>query len=144
MHNLINWQSDDNRDCEVNTYMATNLTSQICMCNPIHIDQPFQLYHEIMYSVGYCYSCSAFHSHLKLLTSFAFLGCKLIINFRDIGEYHHYFFNRHYCDNSSTSEDAMVNTKKCPPGRYCLAGLTQEPDATDCSVGRYCPEGKKL
>lgn len=49
---------------------------------------------------------------------------------------------RHYCDNSSTSEEAMVNTKKCPPGRYCLAGLTKEPDATDCSVGRYCPEGE--
>lgn len=60
------------------------------------------------------------------------------IDFND----HFVSLDRHYCDNSSTSEEAMVNNKKCPPGRYCLAGLTKEPDATDCSVGRYCPEGE--
>ena len=50
--------------------------------------------------------------------------------------------HRHYCDNETTSEEAMLNAKKCPAGRFCLAGLHDEPSATDCSTGHYCEEGK--
>ena len=36
----------------------------------------------------------------------------------------------------------MRTNKQCPAGRYCVAGLNAEPEAVDCSVGMYCPEGK--
>ena len=49
---------------------------------------------------------------------------------------------RHYCDNATTSEDDMRNNKKCPAGRYCVAGLDSEPAADDCATGHYCPEGE--
>ena len=55
-----------------------------------------------------------------------------------------HLFCRHYCDNSSTSEEAMRNDMQCPAGRYCLSGLKSEPDATDCSTGRYCPQGGSI
>ncbi|CAC5381825.1 unnamed protein product [Mytilus coruscus] len=46
----------------------------------------------------------------------------------------------HYCDNATTSEEAMLTDKRCPAGSYCLAGLTTVSDATPCSVGKYCLE----
>ena len=36
----------------------------------------------------------------------------------------------------------MLNSKKCPAGRYCFGGLNNEAEAQDCSKGFYCPEGK--
>ena len=35
----------------------------------------------------------------------------------------------------------MRTNKKCPAGQYCLPGLQALTDATDCTIGHYCPEG---
>ena len=51
-------------------------------------------------------------------------------------------FSSYYCDNTTTSEDDMLNNKKCPAGKYCAGGLSGVSQATDCSVGKYCPEGE--
>ena len=37
----------------------------------------------------------------------------------------------------------MLNNKKCTPGKFCTDGLSDLSQATDCSIGKYCPEGKK-
>ncbi|XP_070552128.1 fibrillin-2-like [Ptychodera flava] len=46
----------------------------------------------------------------------------------------------HYCDNTTTSETDMLTNKRCPAGKYCLAGLHSVNDATDCTKAHYCPE----
>ena len=51
-------------------------------------------------------------------------------------------FARYYCDNATTSEDDMLNNKKCTAGKFCTDGLSDLSQATDCTVGKYCPEGK--
>ena len=51
-------------------------------------------------------------------------------------------FSSYYCDNATTSEDDMLNNKKCPAGKYCAGGLSDVSQATDCSLGKYCPEGQ--
>lgn len=50
----------------------------------------------------------------------------------------------HFCSLSATSETTMRTTNKCPAGKYCLAGLKALSEATDCKVGHYCPEGRKI
>ena len=35
----------------------------------------------------------------------------------------------------------MLTDKRCPAGRFCVAGLHNEPSATDCIAGHYCEEG---
>ena len=35
----------------------------------------------------------------------------------------------------------MRTNKQCPAGRYCVEGLHAEPNAVDCLVGMYCPQG---
>lgn len=47
----------------------------------------------------------------------------------------------HYCDNATTSEDAMLNDKKCTQGFMCEEGLSSMSQATSCPTGTYCPEG---
>jgi hypothetical protein len=48
----------------------------------------------------------------------------------------------YYCDNTTTSYAAMLSSKRCPAGYYCAGGLKSVSEATACSVGHYCPEGK--
>ncbi|RUS80253.1 hypothetical protein EGW08_011982, partial [Elysia chlorotica] len=46
----------------------------------------------------------------------------------------------YYCDNATTSEDDMLNNKKCTAGKFCTDGLSDLSQATDCTIGKYCPE----
>ena len=50
-------------------------------------------------------------------------------------------FYSHYCDNATTSEEAMLKDMRCPAGKYCLPGLADVALAADCSKAKYCPEG---
>ena len=50
----------------------------------------------------------------------------------------------YYCDNSTTSEDDMINNKPCPPGTNC--GESEGPQGeipelvqNSCPLGYYCP-----
>lgn len=50
----------------------------------------------------------------------------------------------YYCDNDTTSYVDMINNKRCPAGLYCGGGLRSLDEATNCSLAKYCPEGKSL
>ncbi|EDV28435.1 uncharacterized protein TRIADDRAFT_51343 [Trichoplax adhaerens] len=46
----------------------------------------------------------------------------------------------HYCDDTQTTESNMLTNKKCPAGKLCGIGLSSVSQATNCSIGYYCPE----
>ena len=47
-----------------------------------------------------------------------------------------------FCNDSATTETNMNATKQCTGGKYCKGGLKDLSEATDCSKGHYCPQGK--
>ena len=46
----------------------------------------------------------------------------------------------HFCDLQATSQ-ADLESKLCPPGNYCRAGLASVSESVPCDPGFYCPQG---